>query len=176
MKVIDDLIEREGGYSNRAEDAGGETCWGITKAVARANGYDGPMIAMPRSFAEAVYKGEYIIKPGFHHVLALSETIGEEVIDTGVNMGQGTAAKFLQRSLNVLNSCEEIYPDIVVDGIIGAGSLRALAAYLKARQDVGEVVLLRALNCLQGARYIELAEKREHDEKNIYGWLRARIV
>ena len=42
-RFLDDLIKREGGYVNNPNDKGGETCWGITVAVARANGYAGPM-------------------------------------------------------------------------------------------------------------------------------------
>jgi len=37
-------------------------------------------------------------------------------------------------------------------------------------------VLLRALNCLQGERYIALAEGRPKDEAFIYGWLRTRVT
>jgi hypothetical protein len=35
----------EAGYVNNPADPGGETIWGITKAVARENGYAGPMVA-----------------------------------------------------------------------------------------------------------------------------------
>jgi len=38
------------------------------------------------------------------------------------------------------------------------------------------LVLCRALNCLQGAYYIELAERREKDERFVYGWLKNRVV
>jgi hypothetical protein len=41
--LIDALIEREGGYVNNPADKGGATNFGITEAVARANGYAGPM-------------------------------------------------------------------------------------------------------------------------------------
>ena len=33
-QLIDDLIDREGGYVNHPADRGGATCWGITEAVA----------------------------------------------------------------------------------------------------------------------------------------------
>ena len=50
--TIDDMIERtighEGRYSNHADDTGGETMFGITKAVARSNGYGGPMGQLTR--------------------------------------------------------------------------------------------------------------------------------
>ncbi len=40
-ELIDALIEREGGYVNHPDDKGGPTCFGITEAVARAQGYRG---------------------------------------------------------------------------------------------------------------------------------------
>ena len=42
-RLIDALIEREGGYVDHPADKGGPTCFGITEAVARAHGYRGAM-------------------------------------------------------------------------------------------------------------------------------------
>jgi hypothetical protein len=53
--------------------------------------------------------------------------------------------------------------------------MKALKRYLFLRGRDGQVVLLRMLNALQGAFYIELAERREKDETFIYGWFRARV-
>ena len=43
VRVIDAILRAEGGYVNDPQDKGGETNYGITVAVARANGYTGPM-------------------------------------------------------------------------------------------------------------------------------------
>jgi lysozyme family protein len=40
-QLIEEVIGREGGYSNHPADRGGATRWGITEAVARAHGYRG---------------------------------------------------------------------------------------------------------------------------------------
>ncbi|WP_275673085.1 putative peptidoglycan-binding domain-containing protein, partial [Escherichia coli] len=40
----------------------------------------------------------------------------------------------------------------------------------------GERVMLTALNCTQGDRYLELAEKREANESFVYGWLKERVA
>ncbi|ELR7144650.1 hypothetical protein QRK96_004328, partial [Escherichia coli] len=40
----------------------------------------------------------------------------------------------------------------------------------------GELVMLTALNCTQGGRYLELAEKREANELFIYGWMKGRVL
>lgn len=173
--LIDPLIEREGGYSNRLGDRGGPTCWGITIKTARENGYTGPMPDLPRERAKAIYKGCYWIRPGLHLIAPLSRRITEELFDTGVNMGVGTAAIILQRCLNVLNREGRDYDDLKVDGGIGKATAEALKGYLTVRGVEGETVLLRAMNCLQGAHYITLAESAFDQEQNAYGWLSARV-
>ena len=48
------LMEHEGGYINHPNDPGGETMWGVTKRVARANGYTGSMRNLPKSTAQVI--------------------------------------------------------------------------------------------------------------------------
>lgn len=173
--IIDATIGKEGGYSNHPADRGGPTRWGITQAVAHRNGYRGDMYALPRETAIAIYRAEYFEKPGFVGVAALSPAIAEELFDTGVNMGPAIPSMMLQRCLNALNRGGTDYPDLLVDGKIGPGTIAALRAYLKVRGKEGEGVLLKALNCLQGERYVDLAEKRPANEAFLYGWIRTRI-
>lgn len=173
--MIDALIGREGGYANHPSDRGGETMWGVTVAVARKYGYAGAMRAMPRTVAVDIYRRRYWQEPGFEAVGRLSAPVAEELFDTGVNMGPGVATGFLQQALNALNQQGRDYADIKVDGMVGPATLGALRAYQKRRGAEGEVVLLKALNCLQGARYIHLAESRPKNEDFLYGWLRTRI-
>jgi lysozyme family protein len=90
-------------------------------------------------------------------------------------MGTGTAAMFLQRALNALNRMAGDYPDIRVDGAIGPATAAAFAAYLKRNGAKAEAVMLKALNVLQGARYIELAEGRASNETFLNGWLANRV-
>jgi lysozyme family protein len=72
----------------------------------------------------------------------------------------------------VLNNREGLYRDLKVDGIIGLATVSALTRYLEQRD---ESALVKALNCLQGAFYIELAERREKDETFVYGWFKHRV-
>jgi len=174
MKVddyIEALIAREGGYVDHPNDRGGPTNWGITEQVARAFGYHGRMQDMPRSLAKSIYLERYWEAPNFHLINEHSAAVAEELLDTGVNMGPGVAARFLQRALNVLNAEGKHYPDITVDGAIGRMSIAALRAYLAHRGKDGHVVLVRALNAQQGVRYIELAEARPSQESFVHGWL-----
>ena len=175
-ELIDSLIEREGGFSNYPADSGGPTCFGITEAVARAHGYGGPMRRLPRSEAARIYKRLYWQRPRFDEVAKRSPRVAAELFDTGANMGPSVAATFLQRVLTALNRNAGDYSDLVPDGRIGAQTLAALDTFLAKRgQASGETVLLRALEALQGERYLRLAERRPANEAFLYGWLANRM-
>lgn len=171
-QMIADLIKVEGTYSDHPADKGGPTMYGVTQAVARANGYTGAMREMPMSVATSIYRKKYFIDPGFESIYLLSPAIAEELFDTGVNMGTSIPGPWLQRLLNVFNDAKT---DLVVDGRIGPATITALRLYLNKRGSEGETVMVRGLNCLQGCRYIELTEKREQNRAFIYGWLRTRV-
>lgn len=173
--LIEELIEREGGYVNHPADRGGPTNWGITEAVARRQGYVGDMRAMPQSDAVAIYKRLYWLSPPFDAVADRAPQLAAEMFDTGVNMGTGTAVGFLQRALNALNRNGVDYTDISVDRAIGSATLTALDAFLKKRGSGAEAVLLKAVEALQGAHYVRLAETRPSQEAFLYGWLANRI-
>lgn len=175
-QIIAGLIEREGGYVDHPDDRGGATRWGITEAVARENGYTGDIRDLPRDLAERIYLAKYITGPGFGRVAEISERIAEELADSGVNMGPGVPIAWLQRWLNAFNRQGRDYPDIAADGVIGSKTLAALESYLSRRGAEGERVMLTALNCSQGARYLELAEGRARNESFLYGWVRTRVM
>jgi len=174
-EMIDDLIAREGDYVNNPADRGGPTRWGITQAVARAQGYGGDMRLLSREEAASIYRRLYWLRPGYDLVAARAREVAAELFDTAVNMGPDTAGGFFQRALNALNRDGRDYADIAVDRRIGPKTLAALDGFLKARGPAGEAVLLKALNALQGERYIALAESRPANEAFLYGWLAGRI-
>lgn len=174
-EMIEALIGREGAYTNDPDDPGGATIWGVTERVARKNGYTGQMQAMTRDQAKAIYRSEYWIRPGFSDVAMISQAIAEELFDTGVNQGIAKASEYLQRSLNCFNNEAAIYPDIKVDCDIGPGTVKALRALIDKRGKDGEKVIIRALNALQGARYIEITEARPRNEKYCFGWFLQRV-
>ena len=173
--LIDTLIDREGGYADHPADRGGPTRFGITEAVARANGYAGDMRQLPREAAAAIYRRLYWHRPRFDAVAKRAPMIAAELFDTGANMGPRVATGFLQRALNALNRGARDYADIAVDGRIGPATLAALDGFLGVRGRSGEAVLLKAIEALQGERYLRLAERRPANEAFLYGWLANRI-
>jgi lysozyme family protein len=181
MKTVDDILngilEVEGeAYTDDPADNGGPTKWGWTKKALRDMGWFGDVRSLDRQTAFDLYYRRFVTNSGFEPIAALSNKIMAELVDTAVNMGESWAGNFLQTSLNALNNEQKIYPDIVVDGKVGPNTIKVLKKYLDYRGDGGEVVMLRALNCLQGARYLSIAETSPKNERFVYGWLDNRVA
>lgn len=171
-KIINHILETEGGFVDDPSDNGGPTNFGVTQSVARDFGYHGPMSDLSRETAFEIYSGHYWHAVRADELVKVSARIAEEIVDTGVNMGPRQAVKFLQRTLNVLNDWAQLWEDIVVDGIVGPKTLRVFETCYQKR---GESVIMLALNCLQGSFYIALAESRPMNERFVCGWLLKRI-
>lgn len=183
-KQLPGLLAREGGekYTNHPSDRGGPTKWGVTAAklgefrrLGRAATPD-EVKALTREEAANIYRTDFWVRPGYALLEPLSERIAEELLDTGVNMGVGVPGRWLQRALNALNRQGRDYRDIAVDNAIGNGTRDALAALIRVRGKAGaEDAVLKLLNGLQAARYLELSEKRTANEDFMFGWLANRV-
>jgi lysozyme family protein len=169
QKAFKIILGHEGSYSNHPNDAGGETMYGIIISVARKHGYTGAMKDMPLSIAEKIYYSDYWQPNKLDEVAAWYEAAAIEMFDIGVNMGIGTASRFLQRAINILNRNQAMYENIVVDGKIGA---KTLAALHKLKSDADKACLVKVLNIMQGARYIDIMERRESQEVFARGWFK----
>lgn len=174
-KMIQEVLGVEGGWSDHPSDRGGKTMYGITEAVARSYGYTGSMRDLPLDTALSIYRSRYWNPLNLDKVVKIRRSIAHELLDTGINQGVGRAAEYLQRSLNALNRQQKDYADIIVDGDIGPATINALKAFLDFRGYKGEVVLLRALNALQGAFYIGIADGRKNEDF-LFGWLLNRVA
>lgn len=169
----------EGGYSENRFDSGGPTNHGITEAVARANGYGGDMRDLPASTALDIAKLQYWNMLRLDEIASLSDPIAAELFDSGINCGQATAARWLQEGLNCFNRNHRVppdYPELIVDRNIGPMTVWSLAQLLKRRGAQGELVMLRFLNCEQGAFYNSLRKRRIKDEEFTFGWYLHRVM
>lgn len=172
---FEEVVMIEGGYSNNPSDSGGKTRYGITESVARSYGYKGDMRELPLQIAKDIYKKEYWDYLKLDQVDEISTLIAREMFEVGVNAGTRIAARILQQCLNVFNRGESDYMDIAADGRMGRATLIALTAFKRWRGEEGIKVLWKAMNCMQGAHYVTLAEAREKDEAFVYGWVKNRV-
>lgn len=175
QKAFEHTVGLEGGYSNNPNDRGGKTMFGITEAVARENGYMSDMSRMTIDIAQNIYYNRYWDKMQLNDICRMSEPLATELFDTGVNMGIATAIMFLQQCLNAFNQQGTLYPDIPEDGVNGKNTITTLHVFYAKRGVKGGQVLLKALNALQGARYIELCQKRQQNESFVFGWFANRV-
>lgn len=116
-QAFDRLLGHEGGYSNNPADPGGETMWGVTARVARANGYTGRMRDLPRSMAMTIYRKLY-----WDAVKAdqLPTAVRFDVFDGAVNSGVDQSVRWLQHAANM--------PDRDVDGVAGPRTIASVLA------------------------------------------------
>ena len=162
-QAIEALLDRHGGLA---------ASYGISEAVARAQGYEGPMRRIPRDEAARIYLRLYWVRPRFDEIARRSARLAAELLDAGAKLGPAVAATFLQRVLTALNRNGNDYPDMVPDGRIGERTLAALDAFLAIRGTAsGEAVLLRAFDAVTGERCVRLAERRPSNEALLYDWL-----
>lgn len=115
---------------------------------------------------EAIYLKLYWERPGFDNVAIRYPRVAAELFDTGINMDTATAGAFLQRPLNAL-----VGVTLVLNGAIGPKSLDALVQFRRLHGAAGEAALLKALDALQGERYISIAEARPSQRAFVFGWL-----
>lgn len=171
----------EGFYDNDPDDYGKETFKGISRkyfpnwpgwrlidSFKHHTGFPNNMLG-EKSLEDLVLK---FYKETFWDANNLdkvaSQTIAEELFDTGVNLGVGKAALFLQMALNTLNKHGNIYSNISEDSSVGNNTLKVLDACIKYR---GESYILKVINILQGMHYIKRSREDESQEKFMYGWL-----
>lgn len=122
--AVNQVLINEKGYSNKKSDSGGETMYGITKAVARQCGYNGKMCDLPKEKAVAIYKNEYWIKSGANRVAELSFNIAFLLFDFAVNSGVANASKKLQTAINKISGS-----NLIIDGKIGEKTIKAIEKY-----------------------------------------------
>lgn len=170
----------EGGYVNDPNDKGGETYRGISRRM--HPDWKGWMIVDNYKKIKQLGRNEFInsadlewhvesfYKENFWNINNLSalnnQEIANELFDTGVNMGTKTAAKFLQKAINLLNRNQKDYQDIDEDGIIGSITINLVNTH-KYQNAV-----LRTINGLQFMKYVEICERDKSQENNFRGWLK----
>jgi lysozyme family protein len=164
----------EGKYSMDKDDPGGETYKGIART--KNPGFAGWKIIdglkSGGNFPEILEKSGLLqeMVMNFYKINywdkfwgdKLEAETAKEMFDQSLNMGTGRAIEHLQRSLNILNEGQTLYPDIKVDGIMGKWTLET---YYDCLVPLEEYVLVNVLNMYQGKYYIELMEKKSLFEK-----------
>lgn len=185
-RILDAVLEHEGGYSNDPVDRGGETYMGISRVhfpswrgwffideYSRNKKTAADLRVKLKKDADLTvavwdfYRDHFWNR--FQGDVIPDECIALELMDIAVNMGVHRAVLILQKALNVLNRNELAYSDIVEDGGIGPATLRALRQFLSIDSSA---LLCKVMNIMQGARYLEIMRKSSSQERFARGWLK----
>ena len=176
---------REGGYVNDPVDSGGETHRGVSRRfhpqwpgwkmidqykVQFPGDFKDRINADPKlaELAKTLFRKKYW-QPIQGDKLP-NQHIANKVFDTGVNQGVATSVRYLQEGLNLLNRNQKNYVDIDVDGKLGDATMNALTAFLKLEQDQPDY-LLKILNVMQAAFYLDIMRRKPTQERFCRGWL-----
>ena len=157
-------IEKEGGFSNDAEDRGGHTNLGITKAVfedALKRGIisgTSDIRFLTVAQAKAIYKVDYWFPIKLYMIQ--NQEIAAEIFDTAVNMGRSRAIKIVQDSLNFLGE------KLDVDGIMGNLTLVAIQKWIN--KDVRAFFV--CLNGFQFMKYVDIVRNDSSQIRFSRGW------
>jgi len=104
QRMIDVVLDREGGFSNRASDKGGPTNYGITQATLSAwlgrAASVADVQAMTRQTATAIYVANYLAAPGIGYIA--DADLRELVFDAAIQHGQARAVQWLQAIAGVV--------------------------------------------------------------------------
>ncbi len=162
-EIFSHIFENEGGYVNHPNDPGGETNFGITKAVAEANGYHGQMRDLPFDTAVDIYSKKYWTPISGDELLAIDPYLALNVFDMAVNAGVSRSAKMLQSVANALSD-----DAVVIDGHIGPKTIAVISQYTQKRNNVE--LFVYCFYAVRSEYYVRLANSNDKYKSFIYGW------
>ena len=146
--IVEDILQREGGYVNHKNDPGGETKYGIAKRSHPKEDIQN----LKKSRAVEIYEEDYWVPS---KASALPDSMMGTYFDMVVNMGQRRAVKILQKACNS-KGCK-----LVVDGLIGKKTIAASKKIDNSRLKVYRILF-----------YTDLVDRKPKLADFIVGWLR----
>lgn len=152
--ILNEILEREGGFVNNPSDRGKATKFGITMNTLAD--YRGAPVtvedvkALTLNEARDILRDRYLMKPGIFHIP--NDILRAAVLDYAVHSGPATAIKALQRVLGV-----------PADGVMGGQTLHA------ATIKTGFYVVLR-LHCERLRHVGRIISKDASQAKFAAGW------
>lgn len=173
--AFDLLLKKEGGYSNRKEDSGGETFRGITKDTAREHGYKGSIKKMPMDTIKNIYRKSYWNPFNLDEINYFP--VAFEIFDTAVLCGPGMACKWIQQGLNSLSMRGKLWNHLVVDRKMGFYTLQTLKKCVNRSDKKDAKVFLRTVDGLQIAHFVNITEDYNDKDQIFYrGWIIQRTI
>jgi lysozyme family protein len=162
-KLLDDVLEKEGGYVHHPADRGGPTKHGITQDT--LSEWRGRPVAvsdvqiLSKDEARQIYRSEYYLKPQIDKLPAIMQPI---VFDMAVNNGPKKAVELLQEVVDRMSGKR-----LEIDGVIGPMTIAActIAANVYGKDVVRQIVARRR------AFYDAIVKAKPSQSVFLKGWL-----
>lgn len=152
--IIEAVLNREKGWSNKPADRGGPTNWGITQSTLarwRGTATADDVKRLKIDEARAIYRNLFVHAPGYDKIP--SPTLRALIVDMGVNHGTPNATRMLQRAL-----------DVLPDAVMGPITLAALSQLTPPRAYARVVA--------ERARFYGQIISRDHTQAEFAGgWM-----
>ncbi|MFT5880188.1 MAG: lysozyme family protein [Moritella sp.] len=162
--MIQDVLNREGGFVDHPDDRGGPTKYGITqKTLSKYYGHAATTIevkALSIEVAEEIYKRNYYYGPSIDSLVAAIQPF---IFDSAVNHGPRRAIKFVQSVCNQAGYGSAL----TEDGAMGPNTRRAQEW---AFNEMGET-FLEALIEERKNFYLMIAHSRPSQKVFLKGWM-----
>lgn len=156
-KAINFILENEGGKSNRKEDRGGTTNYGLTDKFLKRIGHPKKAYDLTQEEAIGIYE-KYLWSPELFSEIK-DQRIATEYFDFFINAGEGNATKVMQRACNKL-----LNNSVVVDGNFGKATLHAINA-------VNPEDLHAVFEICQQQYFKDIVKNDPTQLSNLNGWL-----
>jgi len=159
-QIAQEIVAREGGYVDDADDPGGATKYGVTIDTMRRLGLDltrdgridtRDLRVLTRAHAVSIFVDHYFVEP---RIDQLPAPLHPSVFDMYVNAG-ANAVKILQRLLGDMRIA------VTVDGVIGPETIAASRRAMAAAPDH----LVDAYGIGRRNYYYDLADRRPASRK-----------
>lgn len=144
------VLEHEGGYVNDPDDPGGETKFGISKAMHPLENIK----SLPLERAKEIYKKEYWI-----YDLVKDQRIANKIFDAAVNMGPAMAHRLAQGTVSYLGH------KLDIDGVWGPNTESGINGCAPAD-------FLPEFRARAAAHYCAIVINHPIKQKYLMGWLR----
>ncbi len=160
--LCEDIVRREGGFTDNPHDRGGPTKYGITLKTLRRhlpNATVEDIKNLSKEVAIEIYRADYFFSP---RINTLPEEVQAQLFDISVNSGPQAAIRMLQSVLNLAGY------EVSVDGMLGPNTRGQC-------QDAVEKMGLYLVNAIEEYRehfYQQIVANDPTQQVFLAGWLK----
>lgn len=154
--AIEVVLKNEGGYVCDPDDAGGETCFGISK-----RSYPAVDIKhLTRDQAVELYRRDFW-RPDYEK---LTQPLATKCLELAVHCGVAQGIRLVQQALRALGD-----PVVTVDGLFGPQTLQAIKLEPPS-------ALLAAIRVEQCRHYLDIVGAKPEQKKFFLGWVKRALI